>query len=372
MNPVAPFRTTLALFVSLVGASGRSAEPIAVDLSDYHPESGVAVRRDGDHLTLEWPMDDETGQLVLDLTPGRPLIRSMGIVGKDGRAARILLEGADPTTFLLVGSRQAPTGRPPGMSEFNVFFDTPANRPFKAFPSRLDPKRAKVSSKGARATVAIGDLSIGSFAGELLLSVYRGARLIHVESVVRTGEDRRAILYDAGLAVASPESLRFAWVDTEGKPVSLKPAPETADRHLAVRHRALVAETGAGSIACFPPPHQYFSPRDQTDNLKTVWYGRGHRGARKAVRFRHLPGRARGRVVGSLVQRTARQPPAPGGLLSALQRQCPESPRANAALHPRGPISQPAGLPHAHQPLAHGDYRSRPARKGEGRHAIDP
>jgi len=269
--------TTLALLVGLVAASGASADPPAVDLSDYHPESGIAVRRDGDRLILEWPMEDETGQLILDLAAGRPLIRSLGIAGKDARDARILLEEADPTTFLLVGSRQAPADRPPGMSVFNVFFDSPANRPFQAFQSRLDLKRVRVSSKGVRATVSIGDLSIGPFVGELLLTVYRGARLVHVESVVRTSEDRRAILYDAGLAVSSPRSLRFTWIDTEGKHVSLEPDVETPDRHLAVRHRALVAETDKGSVACFPPPHQYFSPRDTTDNLKTAWYGRGHR-----------------------------------------------------------------------------------------------
>ena len=40
----------------------------------------------------------------------------------------------------------------------------------------------------------------------------------------------------------------------------------------------MIAETASGSVACFPPPHQFFFPRDLTDNLKTVWYGREHRG----------------------------------------------------------------------------------------------
>ena len=31
-------------------------------------------------------------------------------------------------------------------------------------------------------------------------------------------------------------------------------------------------------MACFPPPHQFFFPRDLTDNLRHVWFGRGHRG----------------------------------------------------------------------------------------------
>ncbi len=39
-----------------------------------------------------------------------------------------------------------------------------------------------------------------------------------------------------------------------------------------------MAEVDGGSLACFPPPHQFFFPRDWTDNLKTVWHGRDHRG----------------------------------------------------------------------------------------------
>ncbi len=31
-------------------------------------------------------------------------------------------------------------------------------------------------------------------------------------------------------------------------------------------------------MACFPPPHQFFFPRDLTDNLQTVWFGKDHRG----------------------------------------------------------------------------------------------
>ena len=40
---------------------------------------------------------------------------------------------------------------------------------------------------------------------------------MHIETVVHTQEDRRAILYDTGLALPSASKTRFAWVDTEGK-----------------------------------------------------------------------------------------------------------------------------------------------------------
>ncbi len=269
--------------LSSLSSAARAQSPI-VDLSGYRPECGVAVARDGDRLKIEWPMDDERGQLNLDLGAGRPLVASVAVAGKDSTEFRRVLEGADPVFFLLVGSRQAPEGRPPSMSVFNVFFDSPANRPYDSYRLSLDLKRVRVASTGRVLTISIGDVSAGHFAGELRFKVYLGARLIHVEAVIHTDEDRRAILYDAGLALA-PGGLRFAWVDTEGKRERAQPPADAKDHHLAVRHRTLIAESDAGSLACFPPPHQYFFPRDLTDNLKTVWYGRDHRGLDKRFAF---------------------------------------------------------------------------------------
>ncbi len=223
-------------------------------------------------------MDDERGQLILDLTSGRPLIASIAVAAANAREFRRVLESVDPTCFLVVGSRQAPEGRPPQMSVFNVFFDSPAARPFETYRAGLNMKQVRVASSGRTATISVGEVTAGPFRGELRFTFYRGARLIHVETCLRTELDRRAILYDAGLALESGANVRFAWVDTEGNSQRAAPDAQAADQHLAVKHRALVAESDAGSIACFPPPHQYFFPRDLTDNLKTVWYGRNHRG----------------------------------------------------------------------------------------------
>ena len=89
----------------------------------------------------------------------------------------------------------------------------------------------------------------------------------------------RAILYDAGLALQSPSKAAFRLGRHRGKAPARRsrlPTPPIASwpsgtaRSSPKRH--------AGSVACFPPPHQFFFPRDLTDNLKTVWYGREHRG----------------------------------------------------------------------------------------------
>src|SRR5262249_21607045 len=155
-----------------------------------------------------------------------------------------------------------PTGRPPEMSVFNVFFDSPAKRPYQTYLAKLDPRRVRVTSDGRRATIAIGDLSAGPFVGDLEITVYSGGCLVHVEAVLITEEGRRAFLYDAGLAGESPGWRRFVWRDTEGRLQGTDFEPTAADRALAVRHRVVVAETDGGSVACFPPPHQYFFPRD--------------------------------------------------------------------------------------------------------------
>jgi hypothetical protein len=272
---------TLALPTVLwCGAESHASDAdVRVDLSGYRPDCGVAVRRESDRVVLEWPMDEgETGSLELDLRRGKPFIRALAITAP-GAEPRGLVQNVDPCVSLVVGTRQLPSGSPPGMSPFNVFFDSPATRPYETLPARFDVKRVKVASQGKRAALQASDLLVGPFRGELWVTIYAGARLVHVEAVVRTLQGERAILYDAGLLLPDGTKPRFAWVDTEGSLQRAAPAPDTHDRPLAVRHRMLILETESGSLACFPPPHQFFFPRDLTENLRTVWYGRGHRAA---------------------------------------------------------------------------------------------
>ncbi len=260
----------------------RAAEP-AVEVSGHLADGEITVDRVQNELRLSWLMrqgidDAEFGNLVLDLRSGHPLIRTMSIVHRPPEMVVPILENADPVTYLLVGSREAPAGRPPGMSVFNVFFDSPARRPFQTFRSKLEVKRVRVSNKGRRTTVAIGDLTIGPFKGELQMTVYARSPLVHMETVIRTHEDRRAILYDTGLAFEDPRDMQFAWLDAEGKLQEADADPAGSDRAMAVKHRVLIAQKDRGVVACFPPPHQFFSPRDLTENVRTVWYGKGHRG----------------------------------------------------------------------------------------------
>jgi hypothetical protein len=258
-----------------------SAPKIAIDFAGYSPDCGIEVRQQGDLLRVTWPLDEksaEVGHLTLDLSETKPLMRSMAIGPGTTDPGMMLLQNVDPVTFVTVGTREAPPDRPPAMPIWNVFFDKPAKRPHRTFPSRLERKGARVTSAGCRATVAIKELTIGPFTGELRFTFYRGARLIHVEAVVSTNEDRRAILYDAGLVGDAAGWRRLAWVNTEGSRRHRPVDPKSGDEPLAVRHRAIIAESEHGAVACFPPPHQFQFPRDWTDNLKFVWLGRNHHG----------------------------------------------------------------------------------------------
>lgn len=237
------------------------------------------VRREGDLATITWPCaPGESGRLTLDLGQGRPLFGRIEVIEDASGKAATLAEGVDPRVFITVGSRENPPPTPPGMSVFNVFFDNPARRPHRAYGSTMEGKTFRVLGEGGRGSVAVGPIAAGPFRGELVVTVYAGARLVQVEAVVATAEDRTAFTYDAGLLGRSPIGQRLAWVDTEDRLHREDVDGAAPDRPEAVRHRAIVAESDAGSIACFPPPHRFFFPRDWTDNLATTWHGRGHAG----------------------------------------------------------------------------------------------
>ncbi len=270
----------LLIAVSSLGSTSHAAaQEVRRDLSGYSSQCGVSIQAAGDRLQVAWPMaDKEYGRLTLDLRPGQPLIESLGIAAGATDAVRPLLREVEPLYFLTVGTRQAPPGRPPQMPIWNTFFDKSASRPHQTYRGRFDLRRLRVTSKGRRASIVLGDLTIGPFTGELVFTVYPGSRLLHVEAVVATEEDRRAILYDTGLAGKSPGWQRLAWIDTEGRLQHVPVDSELPDQPVVVHHRALAAESSQGSIACFPPPHQFQFPRDWTDNLGFTWMGCDHHG----------------------------------------------------------------------------------------------
>ena len=222
-----------------------------------------------------WPLDDrEFGILRLELQPDRPLIDELAI-GDSLEPEMPLLKGVDPVTLVTVGTRDLRA-----QGAWVAFFDDPPKRPHETFLASLEKKAVRFETHGNRSTIIIDGLTAGPFKGDLRFTLYPGSRLVQVQAVVSTDKDACAIVYDGGLTSgARPAWKSVAWFDTSDHlqrvdAVSADPARQAA-APLASRNRAIVAECDNGSVAIFPPPHQFLYPLDFADNFKYVWHGKG-------------------------------------------------------------------------------------------------
>src|SRR6185295_4257533 len=195
---------------------------------------------------------DENGLAVFSLDEKKPLIESLGVAAK-GQPATVLMSALNPVTLLTVGSRDSKN--PQG---WGAFFDNTPRRPYETFLVALGKRRVQTTNNDTRTTVSLAEASGGGFRGDVRFTFYRNSPLIHVETVMTTQEDWRAIIYDTGLATASPNWDSMGWYDTSGNFRSAKLDVEAAAEPLAVAGRTIVASGRAGSIAAFPAPHQFF------------------------------------------------------------------------------------------------------------------
>lgn len=258
------------LFFPFVMSQGQPAGRAGVDLAAWRAESGVAVQQEGALLRLTWEATGgEAGHLVLNLEANQPLIEALGAT-RPGQDASAPLRRIDPVVMLTVGERDLKN--PAG---WVAFFDNPPLRAHRTHLLRIDKKSVRVASEGGRTTVTVSEVTAGAFRGVFQFTLFRRSPLVLAEAVVSTEEDGRAILYDAGLNTGATPSWRtLAWLDAAG---TVQRVPVDLNRvagPVAVARRALVAEGASGSVAVFPPPHQYFYPLDFATNLGFAWYGR--------------------------------------------------------------------------------------------------
>ncbi|HEY2951975.1 MAG TPA: hypothetical protein VGK40_05295, partial [Verrucomicrobiae bacterium] len=240
-------------------------------INTFAADSGVALERNEMQLRVTWPISaDESGVAAFSLDETKPLIESLGIAAK-GRPSTVVMKALSPVTLLTIGSRDSKN--PQG---WGAFFDNTPRRPYETFLVALGKRRVKTTNDGTRTTVSLAEASAGGFRGDVRFTFYRNSPLIHVETVMTTQEDWRAIIYDAGLASASPSWDTMAWTDTSGKFQNVKLNAGAAAEPLEVARRTIVASGNEGSIAVFPAPHQFFYPQDEAYNLKFVWHGRNY------------------------------------------------------------------------------------------------
>ncbi len=260
--------------VLLTGA----AKPPIVDLTGYRPQPGLQAALETDTLTVRW--DGETQQECLArfaIVDGVPTITELAVRKKTGKWVT-LGRNLIPEFGVTTGVRRTGHGLPES-NRWDVFWDAPLNHPeeVRRSTASYNAERIVVRTDGARLEVSFPGLSMGSFSGGLRFTVYRGTNLLRLEAVAKTDEPSVAYIYQGGLKGFSPEVLPdILWQGVGGEWHSAKVSAGEAGQMnvLRARNRLAVAFGKVGSIAVFPPPHQFFFARELEVNLGYVWHRR--------------------------------------------------------------------------------------------------
>ncbi|MBN1697872.1 MAG: hypothetical protein JW881_10200, partial [Spirochaetales bacterium] len=220
-----------------------------VDLSGYLASSGIQVQLRNYLLYAQWnTLSGGRCNVRFDLRNGYPLFASLNMSRTGNSPFITIATGIDPRFDISAGSRP----RDPWPY---IFFDCVDARPYSRSTAHLELDSVKVKSEGARTTVSFSTLTAGVFSGELAVTIYNGSPLLHVEAVMTEEEPRVAYIYDALFSGAPPV---VCYKDTSDRFIRTDP-PDALTAYM-VRHRTIIAEFPAGSLAVFPPPHAYVFP----------------------------------------------------------------------------------------------------------------
>ena len=259
-------------FVWLFGFSSLAIAQRKVNLSEFSSTSGASVKVEKELVTVKWPSGKAVkGELIINMSANSPLVESLQL--ENSKGIHTIAQDVTPLFLLTVGQRDLSKE-----SGWNIFFDRTAYNPYEAFKVELAKETIAVKSQGKRTIVSINSLKAGNFNGWLEITLYHGSPLLNMAAVMSTEEDAKAIIYDAGLVSASKAWNEIFWSDTEGYlQSSLATQLDDPAENLAVKYRTIIGEGKDGSLAIFPPPHQYFYPLDNAYNLKYVWHGSDYR-----------------------------------------------------------------------------------------------
>src|SRR5947209_8646347 len=250
--------------MGLVLCTLRAAAPL--DISGVRP-GPVTLASTPDSATAQW--NDEAGRTwtaEFSLDPKAALITAIKVNGA------LVVDHARPFYECTTGKRRG---------GWDQFFDLPPSHPdgSRSFAGEFNLKSARAATIGDRLEIAFDGLRMGIFEGTIRYVIFPESRMIEQVAVMSTREPDTAYFYDAGLRMTVNADRRVggnmealvSYYDTAGEwKTVLSDGPE---RHpAAVRYRALAARSGAGSVAVFPAPHQYFFPRDFTTNMAYLWH----------------------------------------------------------------------------------------------------
>lgn len=237
-----------------------------VNTTAYDPSCGVALSLSDSDIKLSWPLTGDRMAYMIFQKHGRsPLVKSMGIM--QGEKTSELFNNLDPQYVFWRGKRDLKKRH-----GWTIFFDRPDRRSFSLEKAMLDFDSVRVSSTGRRCTLTIHTLRSPSFEGTLNFIFYPGSKLIRMEAAVSTKHDSVAYLYSTGL-IDGAQSFRSICWDSPLDGFQRVARNEVTTGPQTTAFRTIIAESEKGTLAVFPPPHQFLYPLDFADNYGYNWAG---------------------------------------------------------------------------------------------------
>jgi len=310
-------RFVLAALLTLTGALPASAQALSCNMSGFTPSAGLAASMTTDTLTVTWDGDQgQEGRLRFTLVNGTPTIRDVAVRAKGG-AWKIAGSNMTPDFRVVTGLRRVTEQQlqplrglkvdiTPEIVEkykWDAFWDAPLNTDKlentrdNAIPppggvagqpglprkpeeigratATYQARSCEVATSGARLIVTFPGVTLGPFEGRLQYTVFKGSNLIAQEVIAKTQKDSVAYKYEAGLkGLQVQPASRVVWRDMANtwQDYRFGGAPNSGPVTLKASNRLVIAESGEGSIAAFPPPHNFFWSRETAYNLGYVWY----------------------------------------------------------------------------------------------------
>ena len=266
----------LITIILCVGLLRGTATAQTFDLTGYRPQPGLVATESDGAVALTW--DGEDGQELqarFSIVDETPTIRELGVRRKGG-AWRTLGRDLVPEFGVTTGIRRAGHGLD-HEHRWDVFWDAPLNHPEEVRRSNASfhSDRIAVRTDGSRLEISSPGLSMGSFSGGVAFTIYRGTNLLRVEAIAQTDEPSVAYIYRAGLKRFSKDSLPLVhWREAQDQKRKGDASEGEVGKIevLRARNRLAIAGGQDGSVAVFPPPHQFFFARELEVNLGYVWH----------------------------------------------------------------------------------------------------
>ncbi len=263
-------------FLLILSVGAVAALAAECDLAQYRAQPGLTAMREGEAVTVAWEGQGGSRlRLRFAIVSGVPTIRELAVARKGGPWAT-LGSNLTPVFRATTGIRRTGHGLPEE-NRWDVFWDAPLqNRDeVRQHTAEFHATGCAVKTEGSRLEIQFPGASMGIFSGSLQFTVYRGTNLIRQELIAKTEEPSVAYIYTGGLkGFSTAELSRVAWQDVGGNRQSYEfgGAVNQDVAPLRAKHRLAIAAGKGGSIAVFPPPHQFFFARELEINLGYVWY----------------------------------------------------------------------------------------------------